>query len=112
MGAAAERFQHVPTPAGEISAAKSASESLFFPAASRAAAELVASDFLTSAASGNELNSATKLTETAYRNRRMKSRGTRNDCSKTETERRHSGSGRSFSLTFDFIFDMQNPCSC
>jgi len=49
-------------PAGDISAAKSARESLLFPAASRAPATVVASDFLTSASSGNELNSATKLT--------------------------------------------------
>ena len=48
--------------AGEISAAKSASEILDLPSASRAAVELVATDCLTSASSGNELNSETKLT--------------------------------------------------
>jgi hypothetical protein len=53
-------------PAGEISAAKSASEILDRPSVSRAAAVLVASDFLTSASSGSELNSETKLTEAPY----------------------------------------------
>ena len=48
--------------AGEISAAKSAMENFSLAAASRAVVGVVASDFLTSASSGNELNSATKLT--------------------------------------------------
>jgi len=48
--------------AGEINAAKSASEGLDLTTASRAADGVVATDFLTNAVNGNELNSATKLT--------------------------------------------------
>ena len=48
--------------AGEMSAAKSVSDNLDFPTASRAAAFVVASERFTRAASGKELNSETKLT--------------------------------------------------
>src|ERR1035437_2378540 len=52
--------------AGEISVAKSAREILDLPSVSCAATEPVATDFLTSASSGRELNSATKLTAALY----------------------------------------------
>src|SRR5688572_2760103 len=54
--------------AGEMSAAKSVSVGDDLATASRAAAELVANDWFTSAASGNELNAETKLTRRAYQN--------------------------------------------
>ncbi len=58
-----QAFPKIRPAAGEISAAKSASETLLLPSASRAVVALVATDFLTSSSSGSELNSATKLTK-------------------------------------------------
>ena len=56
------RDSSISPPAGEIRAAKSARVLRGEAAADRTAAGLLASDFLTNASSGNELNSVTKLT--------------------------------------------------